>query len=279
MSKPVQKMPKTVVKLSDYRRLINNPGVSVTAFVDPSCEPCKDVSAELNKVEQSFPNVLFLIVNVEQSEEIAAVERIAGLPTFTFHIDGLRLEPSTLQGAEPARLRHCLTNLLRPCEYLKEQKKPPAPVQPVQPVQPQPTQPEPKSALKSRQREFIRPDRVAPNVASAPPPGQVIQVQNVEHYTDEVIGSRGLIVVQFSRDQCLATQRMAPFLEHLASMYGQVKFLAVNTDQLPDLASSMEVVSPPLPVFMIGANGRQKQKFEATDLGFLEARIKYWLAQ
>jgi len=279
-------MPTPTSSLSDYRRLISSRSVVVTVFGADWCEPCQALAPQLEIIERQFPSVLFVRVDVERAEEIAANQRVRGLPTLTFHVDGQRLEASTIQGAEAPRLFHTLSNLTRTCDYGDAA---PQPIQAQQQQAFQPTQQQtqafqsaaqPPSGLKSRRRQvlFEKPQG-APAQGQAP--GQsaqeeshVVEVQSMQHYTQEVSAASGLVVIDFNATWCMPCRQIAPFFRHLAQTYGHVKFLSVDVDRCPDLAAAMEIKR--LPTFMIGAQGAQKECFEGSDTSYLEGRIRFW---
>src|SRR3989304_3397053 len=106
-------MPQTVAGSAEYRRALASRSVVVTHFRADKVLACATLSNQLEVYERQFSQVLFLQVDVDAAEELAAACKVQGVPTVTFHVDTLRLEPSTVRGLHADRIYHTLTNLTR----------------------------------------------------------------------------------------------------------------------------------------------------------------------
>ena len=116
-------MPQRVQSLVDYRKALGSRSVVLTYFHSDAYAPCKALAPQLDLFERQFPKALFLLVDVDKSEEVAAQCKVQGLPTVTFHCDAQRLEPSTVRGDDSKRIYHTLSNLLRPYESERKTDK------------------------------------------------------------------------------------------------------------------------------------------------------------
>lgn len=67
------------------------------------CGPCKMIAPEVEKLAASHPDVVFIKVDVEGLEEIAAKFHIEAMPTFKFMKKGHMLSED-LRGANKAKL-------------------------------------------------------------------------------------------------------------------------------------------------------------------------------
>ncbi len=71
-------------------------------------------------------------------------------------------------------------------------------------------------------------------------------------FSDEVLGASGLVVVDYWADWCAPCKQMAPILDELAAAYPDVKFVKVDTNTNPNLASQQGVLSLPTLQFFQG---------------------------
>ena len=76
----------------------------------------------------------------------------------------------------------------------------------------------------------------------------VIPVNN-DNFATEVLGSTGLVVVDFNAAWCGPCQMLAPVLAELAEANPDVKFVAVNVDENAALAQKYAILSIPCVIF------------------------------
>lgn len=90
------------------------------------CGPCVKIAPFLDSLSTKYPDVVFIKVDVDQGEEIAAERGIEAMPTFHFYRAGQLLE--AMQGADANRLeqlvvQHKKVSLKNPSEMtIKELK-------------------------------------------------------------------------------------------------------------------------------------------------------------
>jgi thioredoxin 1 len=80
-----------------------------------------------------------------------------------------------------------------------------------------------------------------------------------ENFQKEVIEEKGLVFVDFYADWCGPCQMTAPIINELAEEVKEVKFVKVNVDENPDLASQYQIFS--IPTFIIFKDGQPIHQF------------------
>lgn len=77
----------------------------------------------------------------------------------------------------------------------------------------------------------------------------------LDSWDKEVIQSSGVVMADFWATWCAPCKMVAPAVEELAKEYeGKVKFVKVNTDENPDLASRYNIRG--IPTLMFFKNGQ-----------------------
>ncbi len=76
----------------------------------------------------------------------------------------------------------------------------------------------------------------------------VIEV-NKDNFSQEVLEAKGLVFVDFYADWCGPCQMTSPIIEELSREITDVKFVKVNVDRNPELASQNSIFSIPTIVF------------------------------
>lgn len=81
------------------------------------CGPCKRIAPVFVELDEKFPNILFLKVNVDEAEELAQGFEITSLPTFVFLDNG-----NIFYKMEGANLNEVITTLEQ-LNNVKDNKK------------------------------------------------------------------------------------------------------------------------------------------------------------
>jgi thioredoxin 1 len=77
---------------------------------------------------------------------------------------------------------------------------------------------------------------------------------NADQFQNEVLNQKGLVFVDFYADWCGPCKMTSPIIEELANEVKEVKFVKVNVDENPDLASQYNIFS--IPTFLIFKDGK-----------------------
>lgn len=78
-------------------------------------------------------------------------------------------------------------------------------------------------------------------------------------FNKEVLEEKGYVLVDFYADWCGPCKMTAPIIEELANEISDVKFVKVNVDENPELASNYQVFS--IPTFIIFKDGKAVHQF------------------
>jgi len=82
---------------------------------------------------------------------------------------------------------------------------------------------------------------------------------NASQFQSEVLNQKVLVFVDFYADWCGPCKMTAPIIEELANEVKEVKFVKVNVDENPDLASQYNIFS--IPTFLIFKDGKVVHQF------------------
>lgn len=79
-----------------------------------------------------------------------------------------------------------------------------------------------------------------------------------ENFNEEVLNSKGLVLVDFWATWCGPCRALGPILEDFANEYTNVKVGKINVDEQPELASQFRVMS--IPTLLLFKNGEVVKK-------------------
>jgi len=82
---------------------------------------------------------------------------------------------------------------------------------------------------------------------------------NASQFQNEVLDQKGLVLVDFYADWCGPCKMTSPILEELSNEVKEVKFVKINVDENPELASQYNVFS--IPTFLIFKDGKIIHQF------------------
>lgn len=85
-------MVKMIQSAEELKQLINGDQLVVIDFFAEWCGPCKMIAPYIASLEPQFPNVIFVKVDVDALQQVAAEHEIMAMPTFHFYRKGQRLE-------------------------------------------------------------------------------------------------------------------------------------------------------------------------------------------
>ncbi len=78
-------------------------------------------------------------------------------------------------------------------------------------------------------------------------------------FQKEVLEHRGAVMVDFYAEWCGPCKMTAPIIDELAAEMKEIKFVKINVDENPDLASQYSVFS--IPTFMVFKDGKAVNQF------------------
>nr|XP_043878630.1 thioredoxin-like [Solea senegalensis] len=79
-------MVKMVDDLDDFKKQMKNAGdkVVVVDFTATWCPPCKMIAPIFEELAEKYTNMVFLKVDVDEAEDVAANYEVNCMPTFIF---------------------------------------------------------------------------------------------------------------------------------------------------------------------------------------------------
>ncbi|EFJ15927.1 hypothetical protein SELMODRAFT_155546 [Selaginella moellendorffii] len=85
----VHVVPSSEAWRNKFSELTSNPKkLAVVDFTAAWCPPCKMIAPFFNDLSKTYDSVVFLKVDVDQLQDVAAEWRIEGMPTFVFMLAG-----------------------------------------------------------------------------------------------------------------------------------------------------------------------------------------------
>lgn len=82
---------------------------------------------------------------------------------------------------------------------------------------------------------------------------------NKDNFKTEVLDNSGTVFVDFYAEWCGPCKMTSPIIEELAQQMNNVKFVKINVDQNPELASTYSVFS--IPTVVIFKKGQPVSQF------------------
>jgi thioredoxin 1 len=103
--------------------------------------------------------------------------------------------------------------------------------------------------------------------------GNLLEI-NTDNFKSEVLNSNVPVVVDFWAQWCMPCRMITPIVDELSGDYkGKIKFVKVNVDDNPRLATDMQVLS--IPVLIIFKNGKEIKRIQgANPKPYIEKEIE-----
>ena len=79
-----------------------------------------------------------------------------------------------------------------------------------------------------------------------------------DNFKEEVLGSKGTVLVDFYADWCGPCKMMAPIVEEISNEYPDIVVGKVNTDENMQIAYNYKIVS--IPTFIIFKDGVESKR-------------------
>jgi len=101
-------MVHQVKEKSDLQAQLTQAGgkLVVIDFFATWCGPCKMIAPAIEKMQSEYSDVVFLKVDVDESEDLAAEYSVQAMPTFVFLKNGSKVD--SFSGANEAKLREMI---------------------------------------------------------------------------------------------------------------------------------------------------------------------------
>ena len=96
---------------------VKNNRIIVLDFFAEWCGPCKELSPKLVKINEKFPDVKILKIDIEQNNDMADKYDIQSLPTLLFLYDGSIVHKETGVREEGKNIVCCIANLIIKAKY------------------------------------------------------------------------------------------------------------------------------------------------------------------
>ena len=81
---------------------------------------------------------------------------------------------------------------------------------------------------------------------------------NNNEFMNDVLGSKGVVLVDLFADWCMPCQMLAPVIEEISNEKNDVKFFKINVDETPEVAIKYGVSS--IPTLLIFKDGELVNK-------------------
>ncbi|KAG0713366.1 Thioredoxin [Chionoecetes opilio] len=95
----------------DFNQQLKDAGqkLIVVDFYAVWCGPCKMIAPKLQEMSEQMNDVVFLKVDVDECEEVAASFAVSCMPTFLFFKDGKKVD--SFSGANEEKIRQYIARL------------------------------------------------------------------------------------------------------------------------------------------------------------------------
>ncbi|XP_053321833.1 thioredoxin-like [Spea bombifrons] len=104
-------MVRQIENLDEFNKALAEAGskLVVVDFTATWCGPCKMIAPFFQSLSEKYPDVVFLKVDVDDAQDVAAHCNIKCMPTFQFYKDGARVHE--FSGANQSNLEQKVQEL------------------------------------------------------------------------------------------------------------------------------------------------------------------------
>lgn len=88
--------------LEEYNQVLAGNPIVVVDFHASWCGPCKMIAPKVKTFSETYPNIKFIKVDVDDVPEVAELAGVRAMPTFQIFKDGKMMEE--VVGADPSKL-------------------------------------------------------------------------------------------------------------------------------------------------------------------------------
>lgn len=100
---------KNLTEFDSYLAQTSEGKLMVVDFTASWCGPCRMIAPIYEELAGKNPDVIFIKVDVDQAEDVAAKYGIQAMPTFKFFKNGAEI--SEMKGADPDGLKRSIASL------------------------------------------------------------------------------------------------------------------------------------------------------------------------
>ncbi len=83
----------------------------VVDFYATWCGPCKMIAPKLEELSATMQDVIFVKIDVDQAEDLAAEFEVSAMPTFMFFKGGKKVDNLTVVGASLDKIKESISKL------------------------------------------------------------------------------------------------------------------------------------------------------------------------
>eukprot|EP00127_Corallochytrium_limacisporum_P005400 Clim_evm12s204 gene=Clim_evmTU12s204 len=85
-------MVQEISVVDEFTTVIKGDKLVVVDFYAKWCGPCRVIAPFIEELEKNYPDVVFIKVDVDELEELAAQSGITAMPTFQFYKQGNKID-------------------------------------------------------------------------------------------------------------------------------------------------------------------------------------------
>ncbi len=89
----------TITNKTEFEQLCSENRYVLVDFSAEWCGPCKRLKPLLEQLNESFRDVKFVKVDVDENQELAELHKITAMPSIMFYVDG-KLQTEFVRGAD-----------------------------------------------------------------------------------------------------------------------------------------------------------------------------------